>query len=111
MSSSRCTERKAMMAELSDGFVALPGAFGTLEEIIEKHWTWAQLGFGRNPAGRPGTPTRLPHQTLIQFLVHAEAEAFLRKQHRSMLLVDTDPARLLSRFANYEPPDIPKWRD
>ncbi|MEX1265793.1 MAG: TIGR00730 family Rossman fold protein [Woeseia sp.] len=101
-------ERKALMAELSDGFVALPGGFGTLEEIIET-LTWAQLGLHRKPCGLLNV--RGYYDTLIQFLVHAEAEAFLRKQHRSMLLVDTDPARLLSRFANYEPPEIPKWRD
>lgn len=101
-------ERKALMAELSNGFVALPGAFGTLEEIIET-LTWAQLGLHGKPCGLLNV--RGYYDALIQFLVHAEAEAFLKKQHRSMLLVETDPARLLSRFATYEPPAIPKWRD
>lgn len=101
-------ERKALMAELSDGFVALPGGFGTLEEIIET-LTWAQLGLHRKPCGLLNV--RGYFDTLLAYLAHAETEAFLKSQHRSMLLVDTDPAGLLSRFASYEPPDIPKWRD
>lgn len=101
-------ERKALMAELSDGFVALPGGFGTLEEIIET-LTWAQLGLHRKPCGLLNI--RGYYDALLAFLEHAETEAFLKHQHRSMLLVDADPTRLLSRFANYEAPEIPKWRD
>lgn len=101
-------ERKALMEELSDGFIALPGGFGTLEEIIET-LTWGQLGLHRKPCGLLNV--RGYFDALLRFLAHAEAEAFLKDQHRSMLLVDTDAARLLSAFANYEPPDVPKWRD
>lgn len=101
-------ERKAMMAELSDGFVALPGGFGTLEEIIET-LTWAQLGLHRKPCGLLNV--RGYYDALLQFLAHAETEELLKSQHRLMLLVDSDPAALLSRFENVEPPDVPKWRD
>lgn len=101
-------ERKALMAELSDGFIAMPGGFGTLEEIIESV-TWAQLGFHRNPCGLLNINGYF--DALLEFLRHAEAEEFLRRRHRDMLLVEREPAALLTRFGSYEAPDIPKWRN
>ena len=99
-------ERKAMMADLSDGFVALPGGAGTLEEFFEI-WTWAQLGHHRKPVGllNPGGF----FDRLLAFLDHVEGERFVRREHRDMLVVDSDPSRLLERFDRYEPPMVEKW--
>ena len=99
-------ERKAMMADLSDGFVGLPGGAGTLEELFEI-WTWAQLGHHRKPVGMLNVQGFF--DALIAFLDHQAAELFMRLEHRDMLLVDTDPARLLDRFETYQPPVVTKW--
>lgn len=99
-------ERKTMMAELSDGFIALPGGVGTLEEIFEI-WTWAQLGFHGKPCGLLNIAGY--YDSLIAFLDHTVAEQFVREPHRSMLLVEHDPEALLDRFSSYEPPTIQKW--
>jgi uncharacterized protein (TIGR00730 family) len=99
-------ERKTMMAELSDGFIALPGGVGTLEEIFEI-WTWAQLGFHGKPCGLLNIAGY--YDSLITFLDHTVAEQFVREPHRSMLLVEQDPEALLDRFAGYEPPTVQKW--
>lgn len=99
-------ERKTLMAELSDGFIALPGGIGTLEEIFEI-WTWAQLGFHSKPCGLLNAAGYF--DSLIAFLDHAVAEQFVKKPHRSMLMVSHDPEVLLDRFAGYEPPAIQKW--
>ncbi|HET6504345.1 MAG TPA: TIGR00730 family Rossman fold protein [Amycolatopsis sp.] len=101
-------ERKAKMAELSDGFLALPGGAGTLEELAEV-WTWAQLGLHRKPIGLVDVAGY--YQPLREFADHMVTEGFLRPQHRDMVLVDPDPAVLLDAFARYEPPVIPKWTD
>lgn len=100
-------ERKSLMAVLSDGFVALPGGYGTLEEIIEVI-TWGQLGFHDKPCGILNIAGYFDH--LLAFLDHSEAEGFLRAQHRSMLLVADTPLGLLERFSNYAPPSVEKWR-
>ena len=89
-------ERKALMAELSDGFVALPGGVGTLEEIFEV-WTWAQLGLHHKPCGLLNVEGYF--DSLIAFLDHAVAERFVKSPHRSLLIVENDPQRLLDRFA------------
>jgi len=99
-------ERKTLMAELSDGFIALPGGIGTLEEIFEI-WTWAQLGFHRKPCGLLNIEGYF--DSLISFLDHAVKEQFVKKPHRSMLIVEHDPKALLDRFASYEAPTIQKW--
>jgi hypothetical protein len=99
-------ERKALMADLSDGFVAIPGGAGTLEEFFEV-WTWAQLGIHRKPCGLFNVAGYF--DGLLTFLDAAVGERFLRREHRAMVLVDDQPDRLLDRFAAYRAPDIPKW--
>ena len=93
--------RKTLMAELSDGFVALPGGIGTFEEIFEV-WTWAQLGFHRKPCGLLNVAGY--YDALITFLDHAASEQFVRADQRRMLVVEADPTALLDRFASYAPP-------
>jgi len=99
-------ERKTLMAELSDGFIALPGGVGTLEEIFEI-WTWAQLGFHGKPCGLLNIAGY--YDALITFLDHTVAEQFVREAHRSMLLVEQTPETLLDRFAGYAAPTVQKW--
>ena len=99
-------ERKALMAELSDGFVALPGGIGTLEEFFEI-WTWAQLGMHDKPCGLLNIAGYF--DPLLEFLDRAVTEKFVREVHRSMVIVEDDPRALLSRFEAYEPPRVVKW--
>lgn len=99
-------ERKALMAELSDGFVALPGGVGTLEEFFEI-WTWGQLGMHTKPCGLLNV--RGYFDPLLEFLDHAVEEKFVRDVHRAMVIVESDPEQLLSRFEAYEPPRVVKW--
>lgn len=99
-------ERKAMMASLSDAFVALPGGLGTLEEIFEV-WTWAQLGIHRKPLGF--LDANGFYASLLSFLDRAVDAGFVRAQHRSMAIVDGDPVSLLRRLAEYAPPVVEKW--
>src|SRR5206468_3416450 len=94
-------ERKAMMAALADGFVALPGGIGTLEEFFEI-WTWAQLGMHRKPCGLLNVAGYF--DPLLAFLDRAVEERFVRQAHRDMVIVESDPRKLLNRFAEYEPP-------
>lgn len=101
-------ERKTLMAELSDGFIALPGGLGTLEEIFEI-LTWAQLGLHQKPCGLLNI--RDYYRSLIEFLDHAVAERFVKDAHRAMLLVEEQPGRLLERFARYNAPPVAKWVD
>ena len=98
--------RKTLMAELADGFVALPGGIGTFEEIFEV-WTWAQLGFHGKPCGLLNAAGY--YDGLVTFLDHAASEQFVRADQRRMLVVEADPALLLDRFASYSPPALPKW--
>ncbi|HTH18372.1 MAG TPA: TIGR00730 family Rossman fold protein [Magnetospirillum sp.] len=95
-------ERKAMMAELSDAFIALPGGIGTLEELFEV-WTWGQLGLHPKPLGFLDVAGYYDH--LHTFLDHSVAEGFLKQRHRAMVAVESDPARLLARLAAYQPPE------
>jgi uncharacterized protein (TIGR00730 family) len=99
-------QRKMLMAELADGFVALPGGIGTLEEIFEV-WTWAQLGLHDKPCGFLNVGRYF--DALTAFLDHALAEEFVKPQHRAMLIVESDPPALLDRIAAYRPPAVPKW--
>jgi len=99
-------ERKSLMAVLADGFVALPGGFGTLEEIIEV-LTWGQLNFHNKPCGLLNVNGYF--DSLIAFLAHAEKEGFLRSEHRQMLQVADTPALLLEQFEHYVAPTVVKW--
>jgi uncharacterized protein (TIGR00730 family) len=101
-------ERKTLMAELSDGFIALPGGLGTLEEIFEV-LTWAQLGLHRKPCGLLNI--RAYYRRLVDFLDHAVAEQFLNAVYRSMVLVEEQPERLLERFNSYRAPAVARWVD
>jgi uncharacterized protein (TIGR00730 family) len=101
-------ERKTLMAELSDGFIALPGGLGTLEELFEI-LTWAQLGLHQKPCGLLNSCDY--YRSLIDFLDHAMAEQFLDKVYRAMLLVEEQPERLLERFGRYQAPAVTKWVD
>lgn len=99
-------ERKALMADLSDGFIALPGGAGTLEELFEV-FTWAQLGLHGKPCGLLDVLGY--YDALTRFLDHAVEQGFLGADSRAMLLVDEDLERLLDRMAAYEPPAVAKW--
>ncbi|MGH9419709.1 MAG: TIGR00730 family Rossman fold protein [Thermoanaerobaculia bacterium] len=99
-------ERKAMMASLSDAFVAMPGGLGTLEEIFEV-WTWAQLGIHSKPIGFLDAEGF--YAPLMAFLDSAVEGGFVRAQYRAMAIVDVDPAMLLRKLASYEPPRVEKW--
>ncbi|QRP45091.1 TIGR00730 family Rossman fold protein [Amycolatopsis sp. FDAARGOS 1241] len=99
-------QRKAKMAALSDGFLALPGGAGTLEELFEV-WTWAQLGLHGKPIGLVDVAGY--YRGLVDFADHMVTEGFLGAGYRDLLLVDADVSALLDRFAEYEPPAPPKW--
>ncbi len=99
-------DRKALMADLSDGFIALPGGLGTIEELFEA-LTWAQLGFHAKPCGLLNVCGY--YDGLSAFLDHAVQEQFVKEVHRQMLLIEDDPGRLLGRFASYQAPHQDKW--
>jgi uncharacterized protein (TIGR00730 family) len=99
-------ERKALMAEKSDGFLALPGGWGTLEEIFEI-LTWAQLGFHAKPCGLLNVAGY--YDDLFRFLEQAREEGFVRPVYHGMLMMEDDPAALLDRFATYRAPQVRKW--
>lgn len=88
-------ERKALMAELADGFIALPGGAGTMDELFEV-WTWGQLGLHGKPCGLLNVASY--YDPLVAFLDHAVAEGFIRTCHRDMLVVAPTAEELLSRF-------------
>ena len=100
-------ERKALMAELSDGFIALPGGIGTLEEFFEV-WTWAQLGHHKKPCGLLNVKGF--YDGLNSFLDNVVNESFLKATHRNMLLCERDPVALLASMSNYvAPAHSGKW--
>ena len=101
-------ERKMLMAALADGFIALPGGFGTLEEIVEIT-TWAQLRFHAKPCGLLNVDGF--YDRLLEFLDNAMTEGFIPDFNRRMLLADECIEGLLARFERYEPPDRDKWTD
>lgn len=89
-------ERKALMAELSDGFIALPGGIGTMEEFFEV-LSWAQLGIHNKPCGLLNVSGY--YDPLIEFLDHAVSQDFVKPKHRALLIVEHHPITLLDRFA------------
>lgn len=99
-------ERKARMASLSDGFIALPGGLGTLEELAEA-LTWSQLGLHRKPCGVVNLDGYF--DPLIAFFDRAVGEGFMRAESRRMLLVADGPAALLDAFEGYEAPVVRRW--
>jgi uncharacterized protein (TIGR00730 family) len=99
-------ERKQMMFDLSDAFIALPGGFGTLEEMAEL-LTWAQLGFHKKPCGLLNVSGYFDR--FLSFLDYAVAEGFMKQEHRTMLLVVKEPIELLERFRAYVAPRVEKW--
>ena len=101
-------ERKKMMADLSDAFLALPGGLGTLEEIFEI-WTWAQLGIHQKPVGFLDVGGY--YAPLFDFLDRCVEQRFIRPQYRAMAMVDDDIDRLLDRMRDYTPPDVQQWLD
>jgi len=101
-------ERKELMVELADGFVALPGGLGTVEELFEV-LTWAQLGFHDDPVGLLAVGDYF--DDLVAWLDGATEAGFVREEHRELLVVEEDPGALLDRFASYRPPDAEKWVD
>jgi uncharacterized protein (TIGR00730 family) len=101
-------ERKAKMAELSDGFLALPGGMGTLEEFAEI-LTWAQLGLHSRPCGLLDVAGY--YQPLVAFFDRAAAEGFIRPEHRRLVVVGEQPGDLLDRFATWTPPKVERWID
>jgi uncharacterized protein (TIGR00730 family) len=102
-------ERKALMAELADAFVALPGGLGTLEELFEVY-TWAQLGLHRKPCALLNVEGY--YDGVVDFLSHAVEERFVREEHREMLIVEQEPEALIERLRRFEPDAaLPKWID
>lgn len=99
-------ERKALMADLSDAFLALPGGIGTLDEWFEI-WTWAQLGLHGKPCGLLNVEGY--YDPLLAFIDQMVSQGFLRDTHRNMILVDTTLEPLLDRMERYTPPVVEKW--
>jgi len=98
--------RKAMMADLADGFVALPGGIGTLEELFEV-WTWAQLGDHAKPVALLNVAGF--YDTLLAFLDEIETKGFLRHRHGDMLIAANDAGGLVDRMAAYVPAETTRW--
>lgn len=94
-------ERKALMADLSDAFIAMPGGYGTAEEFFEA-LTWAQLSLHAKPCGLLNTKGYFDH--LIRFIDHAVKEGFIHPTHRDLMLVDDSPKSLLANLASYKAP-------
>lgn len=99
-------ERKALMAELSDGFAVLPGGLGTLEELSET-LTWGQLGIHAKPCGLLNVAGYF--DPLIAFVDHAVAEGFVKPEFRALLQVGATPEELLQRLESYQAPSVPRW--
>jgi len=100
-------ERKSLMESLSDAFIALPGGFGTLEELVEI-LTWGQLHIHQKPVGILNAAHY--YDELLAFLDHAVAEGLLTESSRTMLHSSDDAAALIEKFARYQPPTTDKWQ-
>ena len=101
-------ERKALMAELSDGFVAMPGGLGTLEEFFEV-WTWGQLGLHRKPYALLNVAGF--YDPLVEFIDQLVELKFVKPEHRKMLIVESDVAMLPVRLSGHHTPAVDKWID
>jgi len=99
-------ERKALMAELSDAFVALPGGYGTLDELFEVV-TWSQLGIHRKPIVLMDTAGYFG--PLIGMLDHGVDEGFLRREHRALIVTASSPEEVVDRLQTARPPEVSKW--
>lgn len=99
-------ERKALMAELADAFIALPGGLGTFEEIFEV-WTWAQLGVHRKPCGFLDVEGY--YSGLMTFVDRGVEEGFIDPRIRRAAVFESDVAAMLDRFRHYEPPEVARW--
>lgn len=99
-------QRKAMMAELSDGYITLPGGIGTLEELFET-WTWAQLGLHAKPCGLLNVQGF--YERLSGFIDHVVDEGFLQARHRHMLMIEREPRLLLDRMLDYLAPETEQF--
>ena len=99
-------ERKEIMSERSDGFIAMPGGAGTFEEIFEQ-WTWAQLGFHAKPCTFLNIDGY--YDPLIEMVHKSAREGFIKQEHIDMLIFETDPATLIDRIKAYEAPKVIKW--
>lgn len=103
---SNMHERKAMMAELSGGFIAMPGGIGTLEELFEM-FTWSQLGFHEKPLGLLNIHGF--YDSLVDFLQHTVNAGFLKQEHLALLHNEADPLTLLDALQQAHPPHLTKW--
>ncbi len=101
-------ERKALMADLADAFIALPGGFGTLEEFFEI-LTWSQLGLHAKPCALLNVHGY--YDSLLRFFDLAVREGFVRDESRGLVVVEDDAVRLLDRLATWQPPAVRKWID
>lgn len=101
-------ERKAMMTKMADAFIVLPGGMGTLDETFEV-LTLTQLGVHRKACGLLNVAGF--YDRLVDFLDHAVAERFIRAEHRGMIVVDTDPRRLIEGLQHWTMPEVSKWMD
>ncbi len=99
-------ERKQRMADLSDGFMALPGGFGTFEEFCEIV-TWAQLGVHQKPCALLNVAGY--YDPLLAMFDHALGEGFLQPVHHGLVLADADPSALLQKMQSWEPPPLKRW--
>jgi uncharacterized protein (TIGR00730 family) len=99
-------ERKALIADLADGFIALPGGYGTFEEFFEI-LTWSQLGWHQKPFGLLDVAGF--YQQLQEFLNHTQNEGFIRPQHRALVLVEDNAEKMLVRMKSFKPATEVKW--
>jgi uncharacterized protein (TIGR00730 family) len=99
-------DRKALMTELADGFIALPGGYGTFEEFFEV-LAWSQLGWHQKPFGLLDVAGF--YRQLQEFLDHTRKEGFLRQEHRALVLVEETAEKMLARMKDFRPPQEPKW--
>lgn len=99
-------ERKALIAELADGFIALPGGYGTYEEFCEV-LAWSQLGYHKKPFGLLDAAGF--YRGLLEFFDHATREGFIRPQHRELVIVEDNAEKLLERLKKFQPPTEVKW--
>lgn len=101
-------QRKAIMFELSDAFIALPGGFGTFEEMLEI-LTWSQIGYNSKPCGILNVNGY--YDELLKFFDKAVEMRFVREEHRNEIIVDTDPKKIFDKFEKFKPVKVDKWID